>query len=448
MPATRILGRVPCALTQVFMCGCGEWMGAPDTPSSTDAIVRDGFVAGNTLKVRTDRYHTNVAGDIPAAGHSYGDPGTSTSGTTTPWAEGINEVVMFCAINPGRSWDTASAVGLFSSLAGTEAVFNFDGGGNTSITISGYGVVASAAAAIPPDEWTWLGVHYYRNNTGFLRCYADSFANEFLSFSGETRGGGAGVRPIDQLYVYLNYGANQAGHAGASIDDIIVCGRTIYFDTLAAGVPAVGDTVTEGTTGATCKIGRVDIDPDTPTQGILWVERLVNSGGLGFVSGHNIGNGTWTAVAKNSIEAEGWWIVPQVLLYTFPDTTDGAATMTSSAGGGAKYTDVDKAVDDATYSIAAADLDTMAPITGTIETGFNVVTFVGVSAMATQSGAGPTQAQLGIDIAGTTEDSQPLPVNNTPTVLFHGLGQLSPDTGAAYTEAEINDAKQRFTARS
>ena len=446
MPATTtICGRVPYGTTPVFMAGAEFKVGSSDV----DAVAREGFpLAAGGFTIRSDDFHTNLDATYPPSGYSFGHSSGNvrSSNRSDVFLDWANEIIMFCAQKPGGVDGTISSdvVYFYSSNVGSypQSGVGFGADGSVQNYPRTQGGV-SRANALSPTSWNWVAIHFRCHaSLGFLRVYVDSQTNKVTDDGlGNTSRAALDGNPIRQIDQFSFAQSNEHNY-----DDIVICCRTLFFTGGPGTAPTDGATITDTTTGTgTCVVSRTTLDPTDPTKGILWVEYVQ---GTGFAATDVISDGAaFTATAANALTENGWWEDPMFLRIIFP-TSDVSTDLTSSNTGPGTFADVNKSTGATPYSFGTADTNRQVMGGGTITTGFSTVRFVGMSAQAVQDTGALPNAQLGIDIAGSAEDSPKLVVNKSPTVIQTSFGALSPDTGVRFTEAEVNSAKYRYTIRS
>lgn len=294
---------------------------------------------------------------------------------------------------------------------------------------------------LPEDIYSWCCMRYFvANSGGLIQLRVHAYANLHMSYSGDTQGS-ASFDNVDGLRFYMDGVANDG-----RLDDFYVFARTLYYSGGTGTIPAVGDTITDGSTGATCT---VDFVEGTNAAGVLVVYGV--SDGTGFVSGNTISNGGgWSATADNSLgnNQAGLW-VNEAFGQAGSLSSDILTGWTGATGGGAHYTQVNDWIDTATYvfSDTAAQTDEYGTTAPTIPAGTPIVGLI-ISAWAQNNGSPTvTHMSLGYDSGGTNEDG-PEQVMPSNYARVDTLWSYNPITGAAFSLSEINALNLRMTSES
>lgn len=294
---------------------------------------------------------------------------------------------------------------------------------------------------IPEDLYSWCCMRYFvDNSTGLIQLRVHAYANLHLSFSGDTQASGTFAN-VDGVRFYMAGVANDG-----RLDDFYAFARTLYYSGGSGTIPAAGDLITDGTTGATC---RVDFVEGTNVTGVLVVYSVTD--GASFGSGNTISNGGgWSATADNALgnDQAGLW-VNEVFGMAGALSSDITADWTGATGGGAHYTQVNDWVDTATYvfSDTAGQVDEYGTTAPSIPAGTPIVGLI-ISAWAQNNGSPTvTHVSLGYDSGGTNEDGpeQVMPSNYARVDTYWSY---NPITGSAFTLLEINNLAARMTSEA
>lgn len=321
-----------------------------------------------------------------------------------------------------------------------EILLNPGGSGSlwSGSSVSGINVASHEFLLTP--GYHWFSIQYLLNNTGgYFYVYADD--ELYLSFNGDTRGND-NYNYWDRVVVSLGY--------GSAIDDFIINGITISYINGAGGggTPAIGNTVTGGTSGSTAII--TEFREINPGEGYLVLEQV----SAGFNNGETLTDGSgWSATTsiiggadpgldKNSGKPDETFLV-----LTKPNGTVSAGLMGSDGDQIDNHLQVnDTFTDESTYNFAInpgiEDIYSMETLPFSPET----IDAVEVAIYASRSGS-IVGAQAVLDTGSGNTYSETLRVGSGSTAAKASkIYNVNPDTGADWLEEEVNatDVGVRF----
>lgn len=153
---------------------------------------------------------------------------------------------------------------------------------------SGRVLLDSAAGIVGSTHQLWE-IHFFIDNTaGFVHLYLDG--SLVSTFEGDTQNLGTNsANAICLLWRYSGFAE------GAGWDDIVFNVPSIAYKTGVGGLPETGDTITDGTTGATAEV--VDVFPGSDgTSGRIVLCKVLGSFGNGNAITTTTGTGTLNAL--------------------------------------------------------------------------------------------------------------------------------------------------------
>jgi hypothetical protein len=364
---------------------------------------------------------------------------------------------LFCNINDyaqGNGFpaltEFVSVAAVYKNTGNARLIHTYSSGTNGLITsIQNDGSVSAirfsttlattAPGEVPTTEWSWIHTHgKIDNTTGFYNIRVGTYANSILSGSGvDTQQGGASNNNTDAFKVESTSGNNY-------FDDCAVYARSIYYTggSGGGGAPVVGNTLTDGTTGATCTIDYVK--DDGAGNGVVFISSLAVAS---FGSGNTISDGSgWTATASNSLadDEDSLWVKELFMIIARPDS-DVTTNWTSSTGAN-HYTEVDDDATEADYisSDTAAQLDqfgtTVSKPSGTFD-----IQFVMGTVWAQQNGGSVNQINIGYEDDTAVEDADDNIALTGSFDVHSMIWTKNSRTGADWTEAQIDALELRVT---
>ncbi len=297
-------------------------------------------------------------------------------------------------------------------------------------------LATSAAAVFPTTTWNWLHMWGKISNTGFCQVRVGSYPNLVIDTGTVDTQEHASVGTFD-LFRWRSDGASVA-----IFDDTVIFARSMYYSAGAGTAPVAAQTLTGGTSGATCTIETVF---DTAGDGCLFISGVTGA----FVAGETINNGIgWTATAGNDLaNTEACLWVPEQYIKVFPVVSDLTTAWTNSTGG----THFDELNDLATTtSYVSTDTVDQTDEYGVDVTLFpgGIVTVLGVSAYAQLNGvSNVNNIQVGIN-DGLTDMDSPNSVLTGAWDEHAYLYTTNPSTGLPFTSDEISALSLRLISKA
>ncbi len=297
-------------------------------------------------------------------------------------------------------------------------------------------LTVSAGAVFPTDTWNWIHTWGRISNTGFCQIRIGSYPNLVVDTGVADTQEHASVGTIDLIRWF------SSGASTAYFDDTLLFARSMYYSAGSGTAPVAAQTLTGGTSGATCTIDTVF---DTAGAGCLFISNVSGT----FEAGETINNGIgWTATAGNALgndEASLW--VPEQYIKVFPVVSDVSTQWTNSTGAN-HYGEIDDLATTTDYvSTDTVDQTNVHDVNVTLFPGGSV-TVLGVSAYAQLNGvSNVNNIRVGIN-DGLTDMDSPDSVLTGAWDEHAYLYTTNPSTGLPFTSDEISALNLRLISKA
>lgn len=323
--------------------------------------------------------------------------------------------------------------GTSTTIYGTIRSLN---GGNWQFQLGTITIKDNASDGPTVGDWVLFEAEVYLHNTnGFVRIKQDGV--QIMDFSGDTYNGG-----------YANW-FEIGGASTVNVDNFGVNSVTMTYDGGTGSAPSTGQTVTDGTTGATATITNV-LSGSDGTSGRLV---LHDWDGTAFGDNNAVTTTTMTAVnhAPNSdvgLDANSYWMGNEYIATIVPIGNGSNSDFTGSDGNSTdNYQLVDEVPADTAdyvYASASGDTDTYTmgfssglPASNEIDS----ITLVATRVVGRSAGTGLDDVEFVYRTSGGTEytsEAYTLPVGSDSDV-FHEW-QEDPSDNSAFTHAKLTAA--------
>lgn len=377
--------------------------------------------------------------------HQNGGSGGSRYGTTSNSTGFVT-----LAIPPLREFVICSAV-YFANSTGVGNMSAVDSGGGAAQLVLNFtastGVIVakrntttlatSAASSFATGSWNW--VHWWGNiddSVGFSHTRIGSWANEVLSITG------VDTKNTANTTFDLFQGA-AASASAANYDDLMIFARSMYYHGASGSVPAVGATITGGTSGATAVI--TNVFDNGAGSGCYFVRTVTGA----FQAAETISSGGWSGTTGNALanDQDSLWFKEQ---YIFTRAINGdIATGWTSSTGVAHYTEVDDAATttDFVSTNTANQVDEFST-TGSLPPGAEIGA-VTVSVYARLNGVSTVNnIRPGMDDGAADIDADADSPLSGSWEVHDLIFTNNPNTGTKYTTTEIGNLHPRITSKA
>jgi len=374
--------------------------------------------------------HKDGKGD---GGSWYFDSTTTSAGqrlrSETFWVGEVVDGFLAFALYESGAYTTPHEINFYSS-AGEQFSIEIANTGFISL-VRDSTTLATSTKAIAWNKFNWISVEYRcHDSTGYCRVNVNG--ELFVEVTGaDTRN-----QATTPGWSYFEFPVRSGGRT----DDIILDVPHLEYDTGTSGVPAVGDTVTDGTTGATARITAVFGDA---TSGFLVLD---NWDGTAYGNNNIITSPGFSAqvYAPNAAYISGLGpnstgpITEQVLTLNVP-TSDVVANLTRSTGSNNYET-----VDDVGGSSSETDYNEATAVSqddlyGMGNLAFSPDTVYAVQAVAWVNASGAiSTARLNLN-----QSSDDYKDNHNVGASFQRIADIwdvDPD-GSQWTEALVNSVR-------
>lgn len=198
----------------------------------------------------------------------------------------------FKSVNTSIGYKVAvknSAGNIIFYIAHTSGIFQILNSAGTSI--------ASYTSTTDTSIWSWISVDFKVHPTdGYVKVYINSIlgsSTPTVQITGYAFGATVGAYKAS----IIDFICQTASANAHYIDDLVINSKSISFIS-SSGTPAVGNTVTGATSGATATVDYIEMSDSTygiASSGRLTISRITGT----FVDGESIGNGSgWTSVVQ------------------------------------------------------------------------------------------------------------------------------------------------------